>query len=427
MKTNEMARRATAVLTLLMAAACGGEGTTGTGGRPVAEPVASVAVSPGALTVEVGAEMEIAAEPLSASGRVLAGRAVLWTSSDESVATVSGSGRLTARAAGVAFIRASVEGKVGEARVQVDAPAPRVDRVVVMPGDLSLVSGEQQPVMAVAYTAEHAPVSGLPVAWSSSNDQVATVGADGRVVAVAPGEAMVRATVAGKVGEARVRVVPPPPPVARVEVSPTMVQLKPGEGWSFTAQALSASGQPMQGLPVQWVSSNTAVATVDAAGRVTARAVGDAMIRAIVAGVVGEGRVSVPAEPEPEPEPVVFDLLQVQGQPLPGPVFERTRADGKVNVQVLGGYLKADPFGLSNSAHYELAIFLTIVRDGVWIDHETYYDEGTAETTPDGFIFRSSLTEGFTYQGRRGPDNTITVMTTVGANSPLREYTFRRR
>jgi hypothetical protein len=425
MKTNTMARRATALVTMMLLAACG-EGTTGTGGTPTPEPVASVAVNPGALTVEVGAEMDIAAEPLSAAGRVLAGRAVSWSSSDEAVATVSAAGRVAARGAGVALIRATVEGKTGEARLQVDAPAPRVDRVVAMPGDLSLVRGEQQAVMAIAYTAESAPVSGLPVAWSSSNEQVATVAADGRVTAVAAGDAVIRATVAGKVGEARVRVMLPLPVVARVEVSPSMVQLKPAETWNFTAQALSAAGQPMPGLPIHWSSSNTAVATVDAAGKVTARAVGEALIRATVMGVTGEGRVVVPTPPEPEPEPVVFDLLRVEGQALPGPVFERTRADGKVNVQVLGGYLKADPFGLGNTAHYELAIFLTIVRDGVWIDSETYYDEGTVERTADGFIFRSSVTADFTYQGRRGPDNTIVVTTTVGPSSPLREYTFKR-
>ncbi|HEX8320307.1 Ig-like domain-containing protein [Longimicrobium sp.] len=425
MKTNAMARGAAALLTMMMLAACG-EGTTETGGRPTPEPVASVAVNPGALTVEVGAEMEIAAEPLSAAGRVLAGRAVSWSSSDEAVASVSAAGRVTARNAGVAFIRATVEGKTGEARLQVNAPAPRVDRVVVMPGDLALFAGEAQTVVAIAYTAESAPVGGLPVAWSSSNEQVATVAADGRVTAVAPGDAVIRATVAGKVGEARVRVMQPLPVVARVEVTPTMVQLKPAETWNFTAQALSAAGQSMPGLPVQWSSSNPAVATVDAAGKVTARAVGEALIRATAMGVTGEGRVVVPAPPEPDPEPVVFDLLRVEGQALPGPVFERTRADGKVNVQVLGGYLKADPFGQGNTTHYEIAIFLTIVRDGVWIDSETYFDEGTVERTEDGFIFRSSVTDDFTYQGRRGPDNTIVVTTTVGPTSPLREYTFKR-
>jgi uncharacterized protein (DUF2336 family) len=93
---------------------------------------------------------------------------------------------------------------------------------------------------------------------------------------------------------------------------------------------------------------------VDAAGKVTARAVGEALIHATVMGVVGEGRVVVPAPLAPER--VMFDLVRVQGQALPGPVFERMRGDGKVNVQVLGGSLKADPFGEGSTAHYEIAI-----------------------------------------------------------------------
>lgn len=422
-----MCRRAAAMITLLVLAACG-EPPTGNngGGKPAPESVASVAVSPGTVDVEVGAEMSVVAEPLSAAGRVLGGRSVAWSSSDEAVATVSAAGRLTARGAGVAFIRATVEGKTGEARVQVAAPAPRVDRVAVAPAELALVAGEEAGVAALAYTADGTPLSGLPVAWSTSNAQVAAVTADGRVRAVAAGEAVVVATVEGKIGQAVVRVAAPPPAVARVDVTPTMVQLKAGEAWSFQARALAADGQAIPGLAVQWSSTNTAIATVDAAGRVTARAVGTALIRATVAGVAGEGQVIVAAEPEPDPEPILFELTKVQGQALPGPVFERMRPDGKVNVQVLGGYLKSQPFGPGNTAPYEIAIFLTIVRDGVWIDHETYFDEGTAVSTPDGFVFHSSLKEGFTYQGRRGPDGVIIVGTTVGADSPLRDYTFAR-
>lgn len=93
---------------------------------------------------------------------------------------------------------------------------------------------------------------------------------------------------------------------------------------------------------------------------------------------------------------------------------------------MLGGYLKANPLGTGNTADYDIAISMTIVRDGVWIDRETYFDEGTAERMADGFIFRSSVTEGFNPPSRGGPDNTIVVTTTAGQNSSLREYTFKR-
>lgn len=102
-------------------------------------------------------------------------------------------------------------------------------------------------------------------------------------------------------------------------------------------------------------------------------------------------------------------------------MFERTRADG--NVEHAGG---GRTVGSNIAARFEIAIIQTIVRDGLWIDSKTYFDEGTAEGTAEGFIFRPSVTADFTYQGRRNPANKIVVTTTLGPNSPVRDYTFKR-
>src|SRR5207247_917540 len=76
-------------------------------------PVASVTVSPGAPTVQVGQTTQLTATPKDANGTPLTGRVVTWSSDNTAVAMVDGSGLVTAVAAGSATITASSEGRCG--------------------------------------------------------------------------------------------------------------------------------------------------------------------------------------------------------------------------------------------------------------------------------------------------------------------------
>src|SRR5256712_11744804 len=76
-------------------------GITGTAILSVTDvSVASVAVSPAAATVSVGATQQLGAVLKDANGNVLTGRTVTWASSTNAVATVSARGLVTAVAAG---------------------------------------------------------------------------------------------------------------------------------------------------------------------------------------------------------------------------------------------------------------------------------------------------------------------------------------
>lgn len=92
----------------------------------LAQPVAPdqpggviVAVSPPIATVTEGQSVQLTATPQDPSGNPLSGRVVTWTTSDAAVATVSGSGLVNARAAGVATITAISDGRSGSALVSV--------------------------------------------------------------------------------------------------------------------------------------------------------------------------------------------------------------------------------------------------------------------------------------------------------------------
>src|SRR5213078_2020090 len=84
------------------------EAQTGTAALTVTTvPVASVVVSPATASRQVGQTVQLTATPQDASGNPLAGRVVTWSSSNTSVATVSGSGLVTGVAAGPATITAT--------------------------------------------------------------------------------------------------------------------------------------------------------------------------------------------------------------------------------------------------------------------------------------------------------------------------------
>ncbi len=82
-------------------------------------PVASVTVSPATASVPAGQTLQLTATLRDASGNILTGRTVTWTSSNTSVATVSSSGLVTALAAGPATITATSEGQSGTAAITV--------------------------------------------------------------------------------------------------------------------------------------------------------------------------------------------------------------------------------------------------------------------------------------------------------------------
>ena len=86
----------------------------------------------------------------------------------------------------------------------------------------------------------------------------------------------------------------PPPLPARVEVTPREVTLAAlGNTAALTARVLDAQGNEISGEAVSWSSVSPEVATVDAAGVVTAVVNGRATVTASASGVSGEATVDV--------------------------------------------------------------------------------------------------------------------------------------
>jgi len=81
-------------------------------------------VNPGSTNLQVGQTVQLTATPKDATGNALSGRVVTWASGNSGVASVSGNGLVTAKAAGSATITATSEGQNGTAAITVTAPPP---------------------------------------------------------------------------------------------------------------------------------------------------------------------------------------------------------------------------------------------------------------------------------------------------------------
>src|SRR5439155_1412376 len=176
-------------------------------------PVASVSVSPATASMYAGATQQLTATLLDANGNPLSGRTITWSTDAPGVATVNGSGLVTAEAAGTASITAASEGKSGSAAITVIVP---VASVSLSPTSATILVGGTQQLTATPLDANGNPLSGRAIIWSTDAASVATVNASGLVTAAGVGSASITATSEGKSGSSAITVPAAAPPVTLV-------------------------------------------------------------------------------------------------------------------------------------------------------------------------------------------------------------------
>ena len=255
-------------------------------------PVATVTISPAAVNLQSGQTTQLTATLKDATGNVLTGRTVTWSSNNGAVAAVSGTGLVTAAAAGTATITAMSEGKSGTASVTVSSTP--VASVTVTPPTASLNVGQTVQLTATPRDASGNPLLGRPVTWTTSNGTIASVSSSGLVTGVAAGGPVtITATSGGQSGTATVTVATTP--VASVAVTPNPASVTTGLTVQLTATPKDANGNPLTGRTVAWASANTGVATVNGSGLVTGVAVGATTISATSEGQTGTAALTVTA------------------------------------------------------------------------------------------------------------------------------------
>src|SRR5207249_522978 len=152
------------------------EGQSGTASVTVANvPVASVTVSPTAPNMYAGGTVQLTATLKDASGNVLSGRALTWTTGNGAVGTVSASGLVTGVAVGAVTITATSEGQAGTAAVTVSSVP--VASVTVSPATANVFVGATTQLSATPKDAAGNVLSGRGGAWTRSSNAMASVAA----------------------------------------------------------------------------------------------------------------------------------------------------------------------------------------------------------------------------------------------------------
>ncbi|MGH7515412.1 MAG: Ig-like domain-containing protein [Gemmatimonadales bacterium] len=164
----------------ITAAAGGGKGTAAITVRATAVPVASVTVTPNPASVQVGSQLQLTATPKDANGTPLTGRAISWSTSAATIATVNTSGLVSGVAAGPATITATSEGQSGSSAVTVTSAAPPPPGAVLLAaGDIASCSSSGDEATAklldaltgtVATLGDNAYDSGTPSEFANCYD-----------------------------------------------------------------------------------------------------------------------------------------------------------------------------------------------------------------------------------------------------------------
>ena len=180
-------------------------GVTGRAQVTVVAPVpTTVAVTPDSVVfTSIGQTEQLSAEVRDQSGRVMAGVAVSWASSDTTVAAVDSAGLLTAAGSGVTTVTATVGEVSGAAFVTVEQSA---GSVIVSPRADTIAPGDTLRLLAEAYDENGHPVESAQFSWSSNDVSVARVDGSGLVHGVAEGTATITATAGDARGTSEITV-----------------------------------------------------------------------------------------------------------------------------------------------------------------------------------------------------------------------------
>ncbi len=237
-------------------------------------PIARVEVTPATAEVQIGQTLQLQARALDARGQEVPGAQIQWFGGGGQ-GTVDSTGLLRAGYKGTMTVSAvaSIGGSrptLGQALVEVLPAAP--SRVEIRPTSERVLVGTRLTLAGTAISPQ-GDRPNVPVTFTSSNSRVASISADGRLVALAPG----RTVITGKAGPAastlEVRVVGGT--VTRLSLEPASSKARTGDVVRFKVNARDGGGRSLQGLPVRWaVANGRGVAQIDEDGAFVAETPG---------------------------------------------------------------------------------------------------------------------------------------------------------
>ncbi len=261
---------ATGAVTVVALAACSSSSDS------IAAPEAPAAAaklelsSNGIALTGIGATDTVRATLRDAAGNAVGG-SVRWTSANPAVAEVSASGAISGKAAGTTIVTAASGAFTADVEVRVFG----VRGVAFAQSAVAVRAGDKQTIGAIIDADASAPQE---LRYSSANPAVATVNAEGEISGVTAGSTSITAT---SIADPRLSA------TASITVNPARaVSFAPGGAaitlWRGDSRSVSAAVDvdANESSDIVWSSGNSAVATVNESGVITAVGEGTAIIRA---------------------------------------------------------------------------------------------------------------------------------------------------
>lgn len=274
---NRLLKTVFFILPLALLYACGGGGKDNPS-TPYTPPanvaVSSVSISTTSAELEIGKTLQLTAtiSPSNATDK-----SVSWTTSSATVATVTPTGMVTAKAEGTTNITATCGGKSAVCKVTVKKATIPVTSVELDNTDITIKVGESK-TLKVTIKPDNA--TDKTITWASSKTDIVTVDTDGKVTAVKEGVASVTATCGGKTASCKVTVEKAVVEVTSITLSESSLSMAKGDSKTIIA---TVSPSNATNKTVTWISSNDNVAKVSN-GTITAVGGGNATITANCGG-----------------------------------------------------------------------------------------------------------------------------------------------
>lgn len=246
-------------------------------------PISSVTVETADFELARGDNKQVVAKvnPDDATGD----KTITWTSSDETVATVDSTGKVTAVGKGNATITATAGGKSDTVKVTVYVP---ITSFTTPEEAFSLVKFTTKTIDTTINPSD--TTENKKITWTSSNNQVATVDQNGKVTGVAAGTAKITGKLENNM-KVEVNVTVTIIPVESITISKKTLDMLRKD-----TETLSVTYSPENATEIEdvtWTSSDETVATVDEEGNVTALKEGTATITAKMGNLTDTANVTV--------------------------------------------------------------------------------------------------------------------------------------
>lgn len=300
--------------------------------------VAEVQVTPETVTLKVGQKQALFAAAFDPSGNLIPTTRFTFASNNPTVAQAQSDGVVIGLKSGAAIVQVTAGQKSFNVAVSVEsasapvtsvetAPArttqvptgPPPSVLTIEPSPIYLLPSENRRLVIKAFHDDGSPAELPRVTWKSLTPEKVTVDADGVVVGLMAGSAIVQASIAGGVSATSpVEIV-----ATDLAIAPARLVLAPDDIDTLTAY-VPAQGNREVRTGIQWRSADPAIIRVGPTGIVQALSPGETEL--IVTGFFQERRIPVRVHP-------LVQTLVVTPKPSAGVIRMPLRGERVLSVR----------------------------------------------------------------------------------------------